>query len=226
MKVIILGVVFTLFFFADGVFIGWAKDDFQYWSGYEFAKELGSQFELFYAPEFRVRENASEVFYHEHKQGARWKPSKYFEFGLNYLFARNKPAKGSPRWEHRGELEATPKISFGRWNLSVRGRTELRQVQGSSGEWEWRFRLRPKIAYKLNLRRYTITPYISDEIFYDVERDAWNQNRAVAGVVFPLGKLKWVQPSIDFYYMLQHNRSIRDDWNQNHIFGTKFTLRA
>ncbi|MBI1977696.1 MAG: DUF2490 domain-containing protein [Candidatus Omnitrophica bacterium] len=203
----------------------WARDDFQYWSKYEISKELGPQFEVFYNPEFRLRDNASDFFYHEHRQGLRFKPSKYLTLSFNYLFARNQPQHGQPLWEHRGELDVTPKLDWGRLNFSVRGRAELRQVQGSSGEAEWRFRIQPGIAYRAKLLGYQFKPYVSNDLYYDVERDAWNQNRLYLGVSFPLGKFKGVRPSMDFYYMLRSQQNIRDDWNSNHIFGTKFSVR-
>ena len=203
----------------------WAEDDFQYWSRYEISKEFGPYFEAFYNPEFRLREDASDFFYHEHRQGLRWKPSKYLTVGAHYLFARNQGTRGQPKWEHSGELDVTPKISLGRFNFSVRGRAELRQVQGSSGEEEWRFRIQPGIVYQAKVFGYQFKPYISSDLFYDVERDAWNQNRAYLGASFPLHQLKSVRTSIDFFYMLQSQRSVRDDWSSNHIFGTKFTVQ-
>ncbi|MBI4372360.1 MAG: DUF2490 domain-containing protein, partial [Candidatus Omnitrophica bacterium] len=156
----------------------WAEDDFQYWSKYEISKEVGSDFEIFYETEFRLSEDASDFFYHEHRQGLKWKPSRYLHFSFNYLFARNQGRKGQPQWEHRGELDVTPKITAGPWNFSVRGRAELRQVQGSSGEEEWRFRIKPAVSYKAKLFNYQFQPYLTNDLFYDLERDAWNQNRA------------------------------------------------
>lgn len=216
--------ILSLLFLSE-IQLMWAEDDFQYWSKYEVSKAFGSRFEIFYNPEFRLRDDASDFFYHEHRQGLRFKPSQYLTLSFNYLFSRNQPYRGQPLWEHRGELDVTPQASFGRFHFSVRGRAELRQVQGSSGEAEWRFRIQPGVAYKAQLFGHQFKPYVMNDLFYDVERDAWNQNRLYLGASFPLGKIKSVQPSIDFYYMLQSQRSVRDDWNSNHIFGTKFSLR-
>ncbi|MBI3999353.1 MAG: DUF2490 domain-containing protein [Candidatus Omnitrophica bacterium] len=212
-------------FFLQRAFVVYAKDDFQYWSKYEISKEIGEYFEVFYEPEFRLRDDAGDFFYHEHRQGLKWKPLRYLSFSFNYLFARNQGKKGQPQWEHRGELDVTPKITLGHWNFSVRERAELRQVQGSSGEGEWRFRIRPAISHKTELFGYQFQPYLTNDLFYDLERDAWNQNRASVGIIFPLGRWKVAQPSVDFYYMLQSQRSVRDDWSSNHIFGTKFSVK-
>ena len=217
--------LFLSVFFLQNVFVAYANDDFQYWSKYEISKSIGEQFELFYQPEFRIRDNATDFFYHEHREGLKWKASKFLDFSFNYVLVRNQGSKGQPKWENRGEIDLTPKVDYGKWNFSVRGRMELRQVEGSSGEEEWRFRIRPGVSYKAKLFGYQFQPYLTNDLFYDLEHDAWNQNRASGGIVFPLRKWKGVHPSIDFYYMLQHQRSVRDDWSSNHIFGTKFSIK-
>ena len=125
----------------------WAKDDFQYWSQYEIAKQLGSQWEIFYSPEFRLRENASQLFFHRHRQGVRWKPFPYLQAGVHYFFSRTQPLRGRPRWEHRGELEITPSYTWKNLTGSLRSRAELREIQGNPGEEEWHFRFMPKLSY-------------------------------------------------------------------------------
>ena len=202
-----------------------ARDDFQYWGTFEVAKALGSSWEVFFLPELRARDGASELFYHEYRQGVRWKPSKYFHTSFNYLLVRNEPRRGEPLWEHRGELDLMPKASLGRWEASLRGRIAFGEVQGSSGEEEWQFRLGSRLSYQAKLFGYQFRPYVFHDLFYDVERDSWNQNRIFIGIDFPLGEWKGVKPSFGAYYLLQSVRSVRDDWNSNHIFGTKLTLR-
>ena len=114
---------------------GWARDDVQSWNSLELSKRLGPAWEMFFLPEIRIRDDASELFYHEYRQGIRWKPSKYLQVGVNYLFVRNE-SSGKPREEHTGELDVTPKATVGRLNLSLRGRLALRTIQGSAGEQE------------------------------------------------------------------------------------------
>lgn len=203
-----------------------ANDEFQYWSGYELAKELGPKFELFYNPEFRTRDDARGVYSHFHRQGIRWKPSKYLQTGFHYFISRTRPLRrGQPRYENRLELDFVPKYGFKSWNFSFRGRTEFRQVQGNAGEWEWRFRFRPQIVYNAKIAGHNIKPYVSNEIFYDVERDAWNQNRMTIGLGIPIGRWKRIGAHLDVYYLMQNSRSVRDDWNSNQILGTKISFK-
>jgi len=201
-----------------------ARDDFQSWNTVEISKRLGQKWEVFFLPEIRIRDDASRLFYHEYRQGVRWKPSKHLQVGLNYLFVRNE-SSGKPLEEHTGELDITPKATVGPLDCSVRARVALRTVQGSAGEQEWEFRLMPKVAYPSQLAGRTIIPFAADDLFYNSTRDAWNQNRLFLGVSVPWGKSLGAEVSTDVYYMLQSQLGARRDWNSNHVLGTKLTVR-
>lgn len=203
----------------------WARDDFQTWHGAEVVKRFGSAWEVAFLPEIRIRDDASQLFYHEYRQGIRWKPSKHLQFGLNYLFVRNE-SSGKPLEEHTGELDVTPKASVGPWDLSVRGRLALRTIQRSAGEHEWQVRVMPKLAYRAKMAGRAIAPYLADDLFYDYTRKAWNQNRLYLGASVPLGTAAGAAVSVEAYYMLQSQLgSTRRDWSSHHIVGTKWSVK-
>src|SRR3989338_3621860 len=85
--------------FLGHVPVVWANDDFQTWHSLELSKRFGSAWDILFLPEIRIRDNARELFYHEYRQGVRWKLSKPLQLGLNYLFVRNE-SSGKPREEH------------------------------------------------------------------------------------------------------------------------------
>lgn len=176
-------------------------------------------------PEVRLRDNSGELFYHEYRQGVRFKLSNHLTLGLNYLFVRNE-SSGKPLDEHTGELDITPKTRWGPWDLSVRGRVALRTIERSAGEQEFQIRLMPKIAYPTRLFGQKMAPYIASDFFYDYTRDAVNQVRFFLGVSVPVkSSLPGVETSVDFYYMSQNQLgSKRHDWNSNHILGTKLKV--
>ena len=206
--------------------IGWAGDDFQTWHALEVTKRLGKSFEAFFRPEVRIRDNSGELFYHEYRQGLRWKQSEHLEIGLNYLFVRSENSSGKHRDEHTGELDVTPKTKLGPWDLSLRGRLALRTIEGSAGEQEYVVRLMPKVAYPTSILGHKVTPYVADDLFYDYTRDAFNQNRLFVGVSFPLAKPKGVGIGLDLFYMFQSQLGvIRHDWSSNHILGSKINVK-
>lgn len=202
-----------------------AGDDVQTWHAIELSKRLGPTWGCFFTPEVRIRDDASTLFYHEFRQGIRWSPSKHLTLGFNYLFARN-ASSGKPLDEHAGELDVTPKWSWGKVQGSVRGRLALRTIQGSAGEQEFQLRLMPKVAYPTTWFGRRVMPYLADDAFYDYTRDAWNQNRFYLGVVIPLTHTGHVETSVDLYYMLQHQLGPRrGDWSDNHVLGSKWSVK-
>ncbi len=203
----------------------WARDDVQTWHGAEVVKRFGSQWEVAWLPEIRVRDDASQLFYHEYRQGIRWKPSKHLQLGVNYLFVRNE-SSGKPLEEHTAELDITPKVSVGPFDCSLRGRMALRTIQRSAGEEEWQLRVMPKVTYPTRVIGRSVTPYVADDLFYDDTRGAWNQNRLFLGVSVPMGTRAGANLNLDVYYMLQSQLgSKRRDWSSNHILGTKLGVK-
>ena len=197
--------------------------DFQAWSALQITKQLGPDWEIFFLPEVRIRDNASELFYNEFRQGVRWRQSKNLTMGLNYLYARNQ-SSGKPLQEHTGELDVTPKVDLGPFVFSLRGRLARRALEGKSKR-EWQIRFKPKIAYPIQLPYRTITSYIADDLYYDFTQGAWNQNRLFLGAIVPLGKSTEVKVYLELYYMLQSQRRARNKWITNSILGTRLTVR-
>ncbi len=202
-----------------------AADDFQTWHTVELKKKLSAAWELFFMPEIRLQDDSSDLFYHEFRQGIRWKPSQRLLVGLNYLFARSTNTAGKHRDEHTGELDVTPKTAVGNWQLSMRWRLALRTIERSAGEQEFQMRFMPKAAYPMKVAGHPVTPYVADDLFYDYTRDAFNQNRLFVGISLPLGKDRKPAMSLDLYYMFQSQLGARrHDWSSNQVLGTKWVL--
>lgn len=202
-----------------------AGDDFQTWHTVELRKGLTSKWEVFFLPEIRIRDDSSELFYRESRQGVRFSPSKHLTLGLQYLFVRSENAAGKHRDEHTGEIDVTPKATLGPLQLSLRWRLALRTIQGSSGEQEYQMRFMPKAAWPTRLGNWKLTPYVADDLFYDYTRDAFNQNRFFLGISLPLKEFHGAKNFLDLYYMLQHQLGSTRDWSSNHVLGSKLTIQ-
>ena len=64
-----------------------------------------------------------------------------------------------------------------------------------------------------------LSAYVSEEIFYDFKTDAYNQNRAVLGIVKPLSSAV----ELDLYYM--YKATLRSSgWSGVNVFGTDMTI--
>ncbi len=198
-----------------------ASDDLQYWSSYNFTKKIGPGSRIIYEPELRLRSDASDLYHHEHRVGVQQKLTDIYTLGVHYVTVRTQKLSGIWQAENRGELDLV-----GRWNwqtlrVSLRGRAELRYVENDGKDELWRFRIRPHMAYPMKCGKIDVTPFISDDVFYDADAGAWNQNRFYAGVTFPIKKEGALAVNLDVYYMLENKRSAAGDWSANHVIGTK-----
>ena len=87
--------------------------------------------------------------------------------------------------EHRLLTDQTlRKLLPGKLLLSDRNQEEFRFLKG---DFSFRYRNRVTIEREFRLKRRTITPYVSGEIFYDTRYDIWNRNRMAVGVQISLG---------------------------------------
>ncbi len=225
MKRVVFVIAGLIVLFLGGIRLAGAGDDFQTWYTLEIRKSIHPEWELFFMPEARVRDDSSELFYHEYRQGVRFSPSKHLTLGLQYLFVRSENAAGKHRDEQTGELDVTPKTTLGPLQLSLRWRLALRTIEGSAGEQEFQMRFMPKLAYPTRLGNRKLTPYVADDLFYDYTRDAFNQNRLFVGISLPLKEFRGARSSLDLYYMLQHQLGTRRDWSSNEVLGTKLTIQ-
>jgi hypothetical protein len=87
-------------------------------------------------------------------------------------------------------------------------------------------RFMPKISHPIRLLGRPAAAYLANDLYYDYTRDAFNQNRAYAGLGFSLGQWKGMDLSTELYYMHQAQLgSKRRDWSGNHILGTKWAVK-
>lgn len=135
-------------------------------------------------------------------------PNKHLILRTGYRYGRS---LGDDSYrEHRLLTEQTlRKLLPGDLLLSDRNREDFRFLKG---DFSFRYRNRLTIEREFGLKRRTITPYVSGEVFYDTRYGIWNRNRFGAGVQISLrpGPLrKMVMPKrqviLDLYYLRQND---------------------
>jgi hypothetical protein len=202
-----------------------AEDDFGYWSAYDISAPLTEKFRVYYAPQLRWREDWNDFYYHEHRWGLTQALNPNLKSDYSYLFTRMEPRTGPYFNENRGTVDLTPSYPWGDYVFSLRGRVELRQVEGSSADLEWRFRIKPGISTNVEALGRDLKLYADYEFFYEDKKSEWNQNRATGGVQIPLGDLRNAKVSFDVFYLFKTNRTVREDWTSEQILGTKLSLK-
>lgn len=137
-------------------------------------------------------------------------PNHHVILRAGYRFGSSVGETSEPFREHRLLTEQTlRKMLPGDLLLSDRSREDFRFLKG---DFSFRYRNRVTIEREFQLKKRTITPYISGELFYDTRYDIWNRNRWAAGVQTALRRgpvrkllLPKRQVILDLYYLRQND---------------------
>lgn len=137
-------------------------------------------------------------------------PNEHVILRTGYRFGSSVGSTSEPFKEHRFLTEQTLRTWLpGGLLLSDRNREDFRFV---NGDFSFRYRNRVTVEREFHLRKRTVTPYVSGEIFYDTRYDIWNRNRYAVGVQTSLRRgpvRKMLLPKrqiiLDLYFMRQND---------------------
>ena len=152
-------------------------------------------------------------------------PNKHLILRTGYRYGRS--LEDDSYREHRLLTEQTlRKLLPGDFVLSDRNREDFRFLKG---DFSFRYRNRLTIEREFELKKRTITPYVSGEVFYDTRYDTWNRNRLATGVQISLrqGLLRKMllskrQVILDLYYLRQNDSRL--DTQHVNAIGTALAL--
>lgn len=193
-----------------------ATDDWNYWSSVSFEHKLDPKTRVIWNPVWRVRDDISETYHLATRQGVGHKVSDSLDLAAHYFYIQEKNTKGQWVEEDRLELQPTLKWDYAGFNFSDRNRFEYRVVGDDE---KWRYRNLLKIAKPVEINGFSFSPYISNEIFYDLKKEELNQDRASVGFI------KKINPhvTLDVYYMVRSDYA-GGHWNTTNIAGTSFSI--
>jgi hypothetical protein len=191
-------------------------DDTQHWNAYVFKYKINDKVRLLFNPSFRLQDDVTKFFYWESRQGVEVNLHEHFDLGLHYLYGDTKGSNEKWTDEHRIEIQPTLKWQWRGFKFSDRTRAEYRHVSSKD---KWRFRNRIKIDKPLKFGKFSFTPYIYNEFFYDAKKDQYNQNRGAAG----FSKKLSANSSIDVYYMKRTDKK-SGRWTGIDVIGTTISF--
>lgn len=206
-------IILLVFVFYESVF---AEDDWQSWNGFSVKKKLNETVNLIWLPSLRLKDDVSEVFYWESNQGLLFNINEHLDIATQYRFNTTQKTNGDWIKEHRVELEPTVKWKMGDFQFSDRNRIAYRIVDGKE---KWRYRNRIKLGKTVSMKNIEITPFASNEFFYDFDQNKYNQNRAAAGFSKKITK----NAGLEIYYMYQSIKS-GENWHGVNIIGTTISF--
>lgn len=194
----------------------YGADDGQFWHSYSLKAKLAEDFSFKVTGEQRITDDFSKSTVANVSPGFLWHPSEHFEIGPFFKYERSKAGNGDHVNERRWLLEGTLKGSLGPLKISDRNRIAYRDRSSTD---EWRYRNRIKLAYPIPVKSITLSPFVSEEIFWQWNEGSFNQNRVQLGVAAKLNK----HVSFSLYYMIKSNRR-GADWDDAQVVGTSLGL--
>lgn len=193
-----------------------ASDDWQYWNQLVCKHEFNDRLSLDIASEQKWRDDASDFYLYSVFLVPTMRLTKNVSLGAGY---RRERKEGEDSWttENRFLLPLTLKWAVKEWAIQLRSQLEYRDLENEQDR--WRFRERIRLSHPVDIGKFTVTPFVSEELFYDLTVGRAEQNRAVVGLSIPWGK----HMTLAVFYMNKTERN--GDWSSANILGTEVAVR-
>lgn len=209
-------VLFAMVLVAAKFAYAYDDGDFQVWHTEVQEKEINGVSRIALEEEIRLGDNGGNLFYHHYDLGYSYDVNKHFTLGVNYRQVYEKK-NGNFKIENRPHINATVKGDIFGFKCDDRNRLEYRHFAYQEDSWRYRNKFTVKFPWKFT--RLGIQPYVSDEIFLNLNGIELNRNRFYAGFGFSL--LKNVKSEV--FYLLQSSKS-SGKWTDANVLGTKLKL--
>jgi hypothetical protein len=205
-----------LFLMAISSAYSYDDGDFQVWHTETQEKEINNSLKVGLEEEVRFGGSASELYYHHYDLGFVKSINKNLDIGVNYRQVYEKKS-GKFKEENRPHINAVLKTSFLGCQIDDRNRFQYRHFDYKADLWQYRNKLTVRLPFKFS--RFEFKPYISDEVFIDLDDNGLSRNRFYSGLAFKLFKdLKG-----EIYYLLQSSKGATH-WTDANVLGTKVKL--
>jgi len=124
------------------------------------------------------------------------KLNKYWSFAPTYVYRRGEPVRNAKEFEHRLRFDLTVGHKWKNFSLKDRSRVEYRIRNNRSNS----VRYRNKFTYAFPVRKEgkeIFSPFVADEVYYDITAKEFSTNEFSAGVSRKLSK----NVSADIFYL-------------------------
>ncbi len=193
---------------------GYAAFDNQYWTNIGITKTLSPKYKLDFSEEIKWGNDYSEMYLHRTDLNLGINISRK----LLVAFAIKQINIKSQVWNQITSSYIDVQFTLGNKKLQFKDRNRFEYQMRKGGRNIYRYRNKGTISTNIALFNKNWTPYIADEIFYDINIDILKFNRFYTGVQFMLSK----RIKTDLFYLLEHKKNW-SSYMTHHILGT--TLR-
>ena len=136
----------------------------------------------------------------------------------NFKYAEGNPTGDNWIREYRPHFNVTIKDKIGNIPWSNRTRIEYRDFDEKKDHWRLRNKLLLDMPFKIPV--LNATPYVGDEVLFNLSENGFNQNRLYTGLKFNISKN--IKANL-YYYWLKIQRTGR--WDEASVIGASLTWK-
>ncbi len=192
-----------------------ANDDIQYWNSVNINQALSQR--------ANIHINLVQKFVRQMDVLGLWnyKPGITYHFSDNFSLSSNYQYEeriAEPEWvkEHRFDLVPVFRAVLADFNLRSQTKIEHRNIDGVTS---WRIREKIFVINEFSLPKKNIFPFFTQEFFYSLTPDGFNQSRTQVGASVPVTSSFRIQ----FFYILKLSER-PEMWLREHGIGTSFGI--
>jgi hypothetical protein len=187
------------------------EQDFGVWSTLHLDKTLSDRWKFSIEEELRLKENCSQVNSYFTDLGVAYKYNKHFSVGVYYRYIRESEKELYFSSTQRFYTDLSFKYKFRRFDFTFRSRFQASRFERFFSEnpkppQEYN---RNKISVSYNIRKLPLSPYISSEMFCQLNNRAGNEIdkwRHTAGIEYKVSR----QAEVSVYFMIQRQVHVND----------------
>jgi len=208
-KLVLCSAYLFLFILSSFVF---ADADWGYKSKYSVSFPIIDKWEGSVISELRYKDDMSDHHYSHLEAVLSYDFLEWLEIGTNYRHTSRAILRGWKR-ENRPSINAKLKWSWADFEFSNNNKLEYRILENFEDIWRYKNKL--KIVYPLEWTEPKISPYISEEIFFDFDAGRLNGYRLEAG--FSMQLLK--NSKLSIAYQFSNDKLIGNWIDRNYLIS-------
>ncbi|HWQ31955.1 MAG TPA: DUF2490 domain-containing protein [Blastocatellia bacterium] len=193
------------------------RDDTQLWTETQFIVPLKERTDLIFIGSLRFGRNVHHVTDERAGVAIAHRLNSHLSVQSTYQYIAQQPFEGQKRFEHRLSTDLTLRFRLGGFTLTDRNRIEYQIRHSRANRWIYRNQLR--LEHPVGPNEWKFKVFISDEVFYSSDADAWTRNRISVGAGREFSK----RFGAEFFYFRQQDGFSRPGNLQ--VFGTSFKIR-
>jgi hypothetical protein len=197
--------------------LAFADRDWEYWSQETFSFPINEKITYLIIPEWRFKEDMRNAYLFKLETAPVFKVNDYLEVAPYYVYQEKKSAGV---WD-RSDLayfDTTLKLALKQfWNIKLSNRLRY-QYDFDKAKTTLRNSLR--VSKPLKISKKEITPYFSEEPFYNAKLERITEHRAAAGLSYNLTK----NTAVSLSYMLNSKKGA-SKWNYTNVLVSNINVR-